>query len=66
MPENASFQGCFTEVSFATSEGNQLSYFQNTVELWVLAHAVFFRLSMKGKLDVYLLRPFGKKLISIL
>jgi hypothetical protein len=29
MPENASFQGCFTEVSFATSEGNQLSYFQN-------------------------------------
>ena len=29
MPENASFQGYFTEVSFDTSEGNQLSYFQN-------------------------------------
>ena len=29
MPENALFQGCFTEVSFATLEGNQLSYFQN-------------------------------------
>ena len=28
MPENASFQECFTEVSFATLEGNQLSYFQ--------------------------------------
>ena len=24
MSENASFQGCFTEVSFDTSEGNQL------------------------------------------
>ena len=29
MPENASFQGYFTEVDFDTSEGNQLSYFQN-------------------------------------
>jgi hypothetical protein len=29
MPENALFQGCFTDVSFATSEGNQLSCFQN-------------------------------------
>ena len=29
IPENASFQGCFTEVSFDTSEGTQLSYFQN-------------------------------------
>ena len=29
MPENALFQGYFTEVSFDTSEGNQLSYFQN-------------------------------------
>ena len=29
IPENASFQGYFTEVSFDTSEGNQLSYFQN-------------------------------------
>ena len=29
MLENASFQGYFTEVSFDTSEGNQLSYFQN-------------------------------------
>jgi hypothetical protein len=29
IPENASFQGYFTEVSFETSEGNQLSYFQN-------------------------------------
>ena len=29
MPENASFQGCFAEVSFETSEENQLSYFQN-------------------------------------
>ena len=27
--ENASFQGYFTEVSFDTSEENQLSYFQN-------------------------------------
>ena len=29
MPENASFQGYFAEVSFETSERNQLSYFQN-------------------------------------
>ena len=29
MPENASFQGYFAEVSFDTAEGNQLSYFQN-------------------------------------
>ena len=29
MPENASFQGLFAEVSFDTSYGNQLSYFQN-------------------------------------
>ena len=29
MYENASFQGYFTEVGFDTSEGNQLSYFQN-------------------------------------
>ena len=29
MPENASFQDYFAEVSFDTSEGNQLSYFQN-------------------------------------
>ena len=29
MPENAIFQGCFTEVNFAIYEGNQLSYFQN-------------------------------------
>ena len=29
MPENALFQGDFTEVGFDTSEGNQLSYFQN-------------------------------------
>ena len=30
------------------------------------AYAGFFRLFMKGKFDVYLLWPFGKKLISIL
>jgi len=29
MPENALFQGYFAEVSFGTSKGNQLSYFQN-------------------------------------
>ena len=29
IPENASFQGYFTEVSFETSVGNQLSCFQN-------------------------------------
>ena len=29
MPKNTSFQGYFAEVSFGTSEGNQLSYFQN-------------------------------------
>ena len=29
MPENASFQGYFAEINFDTSEGNQLSYFQN-------------------------------------
>jgi len=29
MPENASFQGYFTEVSFDTTEENQLSFFQN-------------------------------------
>jgi len=30
MPENASFQGYFTEVGFDTSEENQLSFFQNS------------------------------------
>jgi hypothetical protein len=30
MLENASFQAYFTEVSFDTSEGNQLSYFLNS------------------------------------
>ena len=29
------------------------------------ANAGFFRLSMKVKFDVYLLWPFGKKMISI-
>ena len=29
MPENALFQGYFTEVGFDTPEGNQLSHFQN-------------------------------------
>ena len=29
MSENALFQGYFTEVTFDTSEGNQISYFQN-------------------------------------
>ena len=29
MPENASFQDYFAEVSFDNSEGNHLSYFQN-------------------------------------
>jgi hypothetical protein len=29
MYENALFQGCFTEVSFASYEENQLLYFQN-------------------------------------
>ena len=29
MPENALFQGYFTEVSFGTFYGNQLSYFHN-------------------------------------
>ena len=29
MSENASFQGCFAEVSFETLEENQLSLFQN-------------------------------------
>ena len=29
MHENASFPGRFTDVSFASNEGNQLSYFQN-------------------------------------
>ena len=29
IPENASYQRYFTEVSFDTSEGNQLSFFQN-------------------------------------
>jgi hypothetical protein len=39
MPENASFYGYFAEVSFDTSEGNQLScfkndyFFQNSLEL---------------------------------
>ena len=30
MPENASFQGYFTEVGFDTSEENQLSFLQNS------------------------------------
>ena len=29
IPENASFQGYFTEVSFDNSEENLLSFFQN-------------------------------------
>jgi hypothetical protein len=29
MPENASFHGKFAEVSFDTSDGNQLSCLQN-------------------------------------
>jgi hypothetical protein len=29
IPENVSFQGYFTEVSFNTLEGNQLSNFKN-------------------------------------
>ena len=28
MPENALFQGDFTEVGFDTSKGNQLSFFK--------------------------------------
>ena len=36
IPENASFQGYFNEVSFYTSEGNQLSYFQNGYFLKIL------------------------------
>ena len=31
MPQNASFQGYFTEVSFDTSEENQLSVFQMAI-----------------------------------
>ena len=36
MPENASFQGYFTKVSFDTSEENQLSFLQNGyfLSLW--------------------------------
>ena len=29
MSENSWFEGCFTEISFASSEGNHLSYSQN-------------------------------------
>ena len=36
------------------------SYFQ---ESRFEAHAGFFRLSKKGKFNVYLLSPFGEKLI---
>ena len=37
MRENASFQGYFTKVSFDTSEGNQLSFFQkNLNKLFVI------------------------------
>ena len=36
IPENASFQGYFTEMNFHTSEGNQLSYFQNDYFLKIL------------------------------
>ena len=31
IPENALFQGCFTEVSFDTSEQNQLSFFKMAI-----------------------------------
>jgi hypothetical protein len=38
--------------------------FASTSPSCLEAHAGFFRLSIKGKFDVYLLWPFGKKLIS--
>ena len=38
MHENASFQGYFTEVSFDTSEENQLSFLQNGYFLKVFGH----------------------------
>ena len=43
MPENASFQGYFTEVSFDTSEENQLSFLQNSYSAWSFhePHTVF-------------------------
>ena len=34
IPENASYQRYFTEVSFDTSEGNQLSFFQNDYRIY--------------------------------
>ena len=44
MYENERFQGYFTEVSFGTSVGNQLSYFQNgyfSKNLWdVMSHKI--------------------------
>ena len=43
MPENALFQGCFAEASFATYEENQLSYFQN---------GYFFKI-LWGSHDIY-------------
>ena len=56
MPKNAIFQGCFTEVSFATYEGNQLPYSENGY------FSKFF-----GNLITHITREYaGKKIKSFL
>ena len=37
---------------------------QDTVKSWALALSRFYKLFKKGKIDVYLLKPFNVKLIS--
>ena len=56
-----------SEISTDKLVWNWLKYFRVTSSSpsHLEAHAGFFRLSMKGKFDVYLLWPFGKMLISI-
>ena len=57
IPENASFQGYFTKVSFKTSEWNQLSYFQNDYCKFTNSHLLW-----RGNLKLmYVLWPLAKK-----
>ena len=57
IPENASFQGYFTEVSFDISEENQLSYFQNGYFFKILLgfHEPYNQVKCRLKNKIYFL-----------
>ena len=58
IAENASIQGYFTEVCFATSKGNQLSYFQNGYFFKMLWWLMIFPLhQLKPKTKTQKLKP---------